>query len=96
MNYFNDGTDEEYYKHINRAILDGNVMNMYLIIMKDKYGAIYADDSLYHGYYIIKSSSYPNTLQADLIIDGQVIYSGEMVCEGTYFFPVNINSSYYV
>ena len=29
-------------------------------------------------------------------IDGPVISSGEMVCEGTYFFLININSHYYV
>ena len=28
-------------------------------------------------------------------IDGQVISSGEMVCEGTYLFPINVNSHYY-
>ena len=29
-------------------------------------------------------------------IDGQVIYSGEMICEGPYFPPININSNYYI
>ena len=57
-------------------------MNMYSIIMEGKYGAIDADDSLCHGYYIIKSSSSPYTLQSDLSIDGKVISSGEIVCEG--------------
>ena len=64
---------------------------MSLIIMEGNYGAIDADDSSCNGYYIIKISSSPYTLQSDLIIDGQVISSGEMVCEGTYFFPININ-----
>ena len=64
--------------------------------MEGRYGAIDADDSSCHGYYIIKISSSPYTLQSDLIIDGQVISSGEMVCEGTYFFPININSRHYV
>ena len=36
------------------------------------------------------------TLQSELIIDGKVISSGEMVFEGTYFFPININSYYHV
>ena len=31
-----------------------------------------------------------------MIIDGQVISSGEMVCEGTYLSPININYHYYV
>ena len=39
-------------------------------------------------------SSY--TLQVDLITDGKVISSGEIVCEGTSFFPININYRYYV
>ena len=70
-------------------------MNMSLIIMEGKYGAIDAHNSSYHGYYIIKISSYPYTLQADLSIDGQVIFSDEIIWEGTHFFPININSHYY-
>ena len=71
-------------------------MNMSVIITEGKYGAIDADDSSFHGYHIIKITSYTYTLQSELSIDGQVISSGEMVCEGTYFFPININSHYYV
>ena len=70
-------------------------MNMSLIIMEGNYGAIDADDSSCNGYYIIKISSSLYTLQVDLSIDGQVISSGEILCEGTYFFPININSRYY-
>ena len=29
-------------------------------------------------------------------IDGQVIWYGEIVCEGNYFFPISINSHDYV
>ena len=46
---FYDVTDEEDYKHISINILDCNVIHMSLIIMEGKYGAIDADDSLYHG-----------------------------------------------
>ena len=38
----------------------------------------------------------PGLLNFHLKINGQVIFSGEMVCEGTYFFPRTINSNYYV
>ena len=58
---------------------------MPLIIQKGDYGAFYADDNYFQGYYIIIFSSYPYTLQEDLNIDGQVISSGEMVYEGSYF-----------
>ena len=71
-------------------------MNMSLIIMEGKYGAMDSDDYSCHGYYNINFSSSTYTLQADLSIDGQVISSGEIVREGTYFFPININSNDYV
>ena len=64
--------------------------------MEGKYGAIDTDDYSCHGYHIINFSSFTHTLQEDLNIDGQVISSGEMVCEGNHFFPININSHYYV
>ena len=44
-------------------VIDGNTMNMSLIIMEGKYGAIDTDDSSCHGYYIIKFSSSLDTLQ---------------------------------
>ena len=76
MDFFDDVTDEENYKCINLTILYGNVINMSLVIMEGKYVAIDADGYSCHGYYIIKFSSYPYTLQSDLSIDGRVISSG--------------------
>ena len=57
--------------------------------MEVKYGAIDNDDSLFHCYYLIKFYPYPYTLQSDLVIDEKVIYYGEMVYEGNYFFAIN-------
>ena len=71
-------------------------MNMSLIITEVKHCTIDADYSSYHGYYIIKFSSFPYTLQSDLSIDEQVISSSKIVCEGTYLFPISINYHYYV
>ena len=95
MIFLDDGTYEEDYKHINRTILDGNVMNMFLIMMEGHYSAIDSDDSTCHDYYIIIFSSCPYTLQADLNIDGRVISSGEIIREAI-FSPINTNSQYYV
>ena len=53
--------------------------------MEGDYGDIDADDSMCHGYCIIKFSSSPYTLQSDLSIYGQVISSGEMVCKRNFF-----------
>ena len=69
-------------------------MSMSLIIMEGKYSGIGADDSSFNGYYVIKFASYTYTLQSDLSIDGEVISSSEMVREGSYLLPININSSY--
>ena len=71
-------------------------MNVSLIILEGKYGDIDADHSSWRSYYIIKLSSYPYTLQSELSINDHFIYSREMVCEGNYFFPININSNHYV
>ena len=73
------------YEFINQTVLDVNVINMSLIIIERNYGAIDADYSTCHGYYIIGFSSSPYNPQEDLIIDFQVISSGETVYEGTYF-----------
>ena len=58
--------------------------------MEVKYGAIGDDYYTCHGYYIINFSSSQYILQSDLNSDGQVISSGEMVCEGTYFVSISI------
>ena len=49
MNFLYDGTENLEYECINQTILNGNVMNMTLIIMEGNYGAIYADDYTCHG-----------------------------------------------
>ena len=45
MNFLDDETDEEIYKHINRMIPDVNVIKISLVVMEVKYGAIDADYS---------------------------------------------------
>ena len=96
MNVIDDGIENVDHECINITILDGNFMNMSLIITEINYDDIDANDSACHGYYIIIFSPSPYTLQADLSIDGHVISFGGMLCEGTYYFPININSHYYV
>ena len=45
MGFFDDGTDEEYYKHINQTVIAGNVINMFFIGMEGNYCSVDADDS---------------------------------------------------
>ena len=49
-------------------------------------GAIYSDGYTWRVYYTIRFYSPPYNLQVDLRINSQAILSGEIVCEGTYFF----------
>ena len=53
-NFTDYGTYKEQHEHINRIILDGNVINMSLVILESNHVAIYADYSTCNGYYIIK------------------------------------------
>ena len=52
MNFIDNGTGNVECKCMNGTILDGNVMNMSLIIIEVNYGAIDADDYTCHGYYV--------------------------------------------
>ena len=85
-----------YYESTNRNIIEGNMMKVSLIITKRNFGAIDSDNSSRHGYYIIRFSSSLYTLHLDLNINGQVISSGEMVFERTYYFLIKFNYYYYV
>ena len=71
-------------------------MNMYLINTEGNSVAVDADYYTFHGYYIIKLSSSKYTLQADASTDSQFISYYEMVCEGIFLFPININYHYYI
>ena len=93
MIFLDDEADTAHYECINQTIPYGNVMTMSLINIEENHGAIDADDYKCHGYYIIIFSSSPYTIQSYVNRDGQVIYSGEMLCEGNYYFPININSN---
>ena len=66
-------------------------MNMSLVTMEDNYDAIDADDYSYHGYYIIKFTSYPYTLQANMSSDGrELIYLQSMSIIVTVFYKKSI------
>ena len=77
MTFLYDGTYNVEYEWIIRNILNVHVMDTYFIITEGNYGAIGADDSACHGYYIISLYSFAYTFQTDLNIDVQVISSGE-------------------
>ena len=76
MNFIDDGPDNVDYEFKYRTIIDGNVMNVSLIILKGDYCAVDAGDTSLQSYYIIIFTLDPYTLQEELNIDGQSIYFG--------------------
>ena len=62
MNLLDDRTENLDYECINQTILDGNVMNIILIIIELNYNEIDADGSTCNGYYIIRFSLYTWTV----------------------------------
>ena len=52
---------------------------MLLVVSKVTFGTIDAEDTSFHGYYIIKFTSDPYNLQEDFNIYGQVTASVEIV-----------------
>ena len=76
MNFIDDGPDNVDYEFKYRTIIDGNVMNVSLIILKGNYCAVDAGDTSLQSYYIIIFTLDPYTLQEELNIDGQSIYFG--------------------
>ena len=95
MNLLDDVTDNVDCECIIRTILGGNYMIVSLINIEVNYGTIDDDYSTCHGYNIIIFSSSPYTLQVYCNMDGQFVYSGEMICKGTYHFLIIINYNYY-
>ena len=68
INVLYDVTENVGYECNNQTIIDGNIMNMFLIIIELKYGSIDDNYSTYHGYYIIRFSLYTYNRQEDLNI----------------------------
>ena len=91
MNCLGDGTGNVEHEFINRTIIDGNLTSVSLIITKGNYSFIDADNNSCHSYYTFRFYSSTYTPQSDLNIDGQVIFSDVMVCEGTYYFAITTN-----
>ena len=96
INFIDDGVGDIEYEHIHQTIINGSVSNMYLVISKGNFGAIYAKDSSCHGYCIIKSSLSLYTLKENVTVDGKFICYSEIVCGSNYFYPINVRSHYYV
>ena len=96
MNCLDDGTDEKYYKNMNRNILDGNVMNMSLTIIELIFDAIdkwwlFMSCLLYHQ--VLWICIYPSSRLQYWLIS---YFIRRFCLWEDLFFSINNNYHYYV
>ena len=96
MNFLYYKADNVEYEIVTRIIVYVNSINISLVITEVNCGSVSADDSTCRDYYNIRFSTSTYTLQSELNIDCQVIYSGKILCKRTYYFPINIDSCYFI
>ena len=72
------------FDDIHKVVLDGIIENMASLVQSGMYGAINTDDTTKNGLYVIKLLWEAYTLQNNTEIDGQLIYSGELVVNAQY------------
>ena len=58
-----------------------------------KYGAINTTDKTTNGFYVIMFTSQSYALQENIIIDGQIITSGELVVKAQYLCSVKVDTN---
>ena len=72
-------------------LLDGIVENMAGDVAMGVYGDFSTHDNK-AGYYIVKLTSVPYTLQENFNVYGSIIESGELVCDSVYLYPLDYTS----
>ena len=57
---------------------------MAALVQFGKYGAINTDETITNGFYVIRFISEAYTLLNNTVIDGQIIYAGELFFKAQY------------
>ena len=76
-------------------VLGGISENMASLFQLGVYGAINTYDRTSNGLYVIQFLSEAYTLQYNITIYGQVIYSGELVVKAQYICSMQENTNWY-
>ena len=65
------------------------------LVQTDKYGAINIRDTSTMGYYVIKFMSEPYTLQEEIMCDGKISTSSELVVKSQYMKCMQDTTKWY-
>ena len=88
-------TPFEAFHEIHNVVLDQISENMASLVQSGMYGAINIDDTTKNGFCVIQFLSEAQRLQNNTKIDGQVIYSGELVAKAQYLCSMQENTNLY-
>jgi len=93
---FRKDTNEDDLEQMHHTILTSIASNIAATIAESSYGAVNTEDPQTDGYYIVKFISSPYTLQNDVVVNGDRISSGMLVCDAEYLSPAFKGSNWYV
>lgn len=93
---FGKDTTEDDLEQMHHTILTSIASNIASTIAESSYGAVNTEDPQTDGYYIVKFISSPYTLQNDVVVNGDRISSGMLVCDAEYLSPAFKGSNWYV
>jgi hypothetical protein len=89
MEFNNKGSPDEDLDDVHAVVLKGMTETTMEQIEIDGYGAVSTDDPKTAGYYIVRFTTGPYTLQSDHIAEnGDVYKTGELVCDAVFTAPV--------
>ena len=83
------------FDEIHQVVIDGIIYYMASLVESGKYGAINTTDKTTNGFYVIVFTSQSYALQENIIIDGQIITSGELVVKAQYLCSMLVDTNWY-
>ena len=66
------------------------------MVNENNFGAVNTNDPKAKGFYIVKFTSLPYTLQENIKVDNDLIKEGSLVCEAEYMSPAQEGSLWYL
>jgi len=87
---------EEDIENLHNDLLEHIGTNMGLCIKDYSFGAVNTTDSRTEGFYIVRFTSAPYTLQEDEFDSNELLSAGSLVCDAVYYQPARENSSWYI
>ena len=91
----NDCSEDD-IKNLHNDVLAHIGSNMGSYVSECSFGAVNTNDTRTEGFYIVRFTSFPYTLQDDEYVDNEVLTGGSIVCDAVYYEPARENSLWYI